>query len=1730
MQTENSRDKQSKKKKGRSWSEASKIDEVIVESAESSSLVVQQQTNPAFEELRVAEVAVPSAGATILEDGDTSEMVLLKAAVAKEKKKDKVCGGGGGITSSDSQTQEVLLHQLQAQPNGEQPIATPVAAITVSRDVTATSSSLATMSNEATTHNPNSTISRAIPVEGDTTIAKEAPVTTTTTPAVSEVSGRRNIRQALRPKRYLPGRKRNEVKNEKLDKYPDKVNCSSGAGHRSGTSLATTLLPSSSASANHLNALADGRTSAATTTAASAAATTAGSSHRHATRASLVGGGHSLQGVLRPQQTMREILASVPGVSKKPRKRTNKKLSPAAQIEQTKEGCVDLETPDSIIVNTNLRDLINKHTFQLLPADYQYRLIQLLPECDRLVEGSRISAAALNNEFFSKACQEWKERLAEGEFTPENQQRLKQEEEKEQTKMDPWKMKHFEQVWGQRTFTDIPKATGSSPISRPRSPQVTSPMRRKTKRVSTLFKPRSLAVTGGGNGSSNSSGGSAKAASPMSSVPTASPSAISSTAAAVAVAVVVPSTAAVSASPSTTASTITTSSSGSTVVTGANDDINSRVDGQVPLLGTQDIASNLKRPLFVATDFGGETGASDFESVSPSKRQRYSPGQKYSNARILAQTKGQAEVSRLQKTVQGSLNSTWGGSQEKQTSPVTASNTPLIHPPRLQAALLQVSKSSPPAGLSSNNASNNSSSSGSSSSIGSSSSGGSNPDGGGGGNTDACKNSPHASQSRVLAQLKAPTQSPASCAAIVVKSQAKSKSHIRNSTNSNQSKTTIATTPTESDSASPSNKFHTNVFALVGKSRSNNNNSNNNNNNSSNNNTVSSSNNSIYTSSSNSTMTTTSLSTSNSSNNSPNTMGTNPCSSPTTKSESTPLLNSPQKNSDTVNVQRSHEICQSVFDRSRSTLNKGTMVSLLPKAANVAIQVATNQFQQHTFGAPSLIIAQPGMISPGQQKISTTTTSSSSTSPLGSASKIFSQSGSVSNLFAQLQNTSGNKTNSGLLVICTTSSSSSSPSSICTSSASSSSSSSSISTVSSGDPAKDDSAMTVKVISTSPEVNTSEKNPTVATTTVTPITITATPATLANTIVSATSVAGSTTTNPVVTTSSAVLFLLTEDTLKSSSLTTTTATTQTTSPSVSPTFSKATPPLSLTATTATTTTTTTDMTTASAATTSTTFTTGTTTVSSMSSASTTGFVTSRIPVSPSVVTTTNGSATVVASLATTTTTTTTTMTAMMDSCNDEHVANLVVPTTTTTPITTTTPTAATTTLVETSTAASVVAHTAHFSSSSLEKGWGRTGKNSEVTTASPPPLPPEVGSVVFVADQLVDSSSQTTDTTQLTNPKSDAKSVPTLASSATTTTTTAIAAATTTSKKVAIATASQLSSTSSSSSSSSYSSCDTVKIDGGVLHSKDEENHSSSSSSCLDGLASVPPPRSSSAPPSTLSNSKNSKQVVESTATDNNNMGRSASVDDSINSLYSNSQQKESSSPSASDHMPDDAVDDAADTEHKLNLSQEEVNFLSRAGTATAPEQKEPPSNSTSVSTDVQSSSPSPLSHNTLLPPPPPPSSSLPLSSTTTPSNVVSGCPSPQTQHSPMTQILQPDSVGSVQNIALNLANNVEAHISSLLSTPVSIIATTTPVHVIGATSVGNPVHVIQSTVLPSVVAAAAAAATAGPVPNGGCGIAQSPNCACSLKAMVMCKKCGAFCHDDCIGPSRLCVTCLITT
>lgn len=55
------------------------------------------------------------------------------------------------------------------------------------------------------------------------------------------------------------------------------------------------------------------------------------------------------------------------------------------QLKRTKCAEIDVETPDSILVNTNLRALINKHTFSVLPTECQQRLLLLLPEVDRQV-------------------------------------------------------------------------------------------------------------------------------------------------------------------------------------------------------------------------------------------------------------------------------------------------------------------------------------------------------------------------------------------------------------------------------------------------------------------------------------------------------------------------------------------------------------------------------------------------------------------------------------------------------------------------------------------------------------------------------------------------------------------------------------------------------------------------------------------------------------------------------------------------------------------------------------------------------------------------------------------------------------------------------------------------------------------------------------------------------------------------------------------------------------------------------------------------------------------------------------------------------------------------------------------------------------------------------------------------------------------------------------------------
>ncbi|XP_044310838.1 polycomb group protein ASXL1 isoform X2 [Varanus komodoensis] len=122
------------------------------------------------------------------------------------------------------------------------------------------------------------------------------------------------------------------------------------------------------------------------------------------------------------------------------------------QMKRNRGDDIDFETPGSILVNTNLRALINSRTFNALPLHFQQQLLLLLPEVDRQAGTDglmRLSGSALNNEFFTHAAQSWRERLADGEFTHEMQVRIRQEMEKEK-KTEQWKERFFEDYYGQK--------------------------------------------------------------------------------------------------------------------------------------------------------------------------------------------------------------------------------------------------------------------------------------------------------------------------------------------------------------------------------------------------------------------------------------------------------------------------------------------------------------------------------------------------------------------------------------------------------------------------------------------------------------------------------------------------------------------------------------------------------------------------------------------------------------------------------------------------------------------------------------------------------------------------------------------------------------------------------------------------------------------------------------------------------------------------------------------------------------------------------------------------------------------------------------------------------------------------------------------------------------------------------------------------------------------------------
>merc|ERR1719167_173338 len=160
--------------------------------------------------------------------------------------------------------------------------------------------------------------------------------------------------------------------------------------------------------------------------------------------------------------SMKEVLTSIPGFKHKKLKLKgqNKKFTNAQMIQQAKEMTINLDTPDSILSVVNLRTLLNKSTFSKLPPLYQFKLMQLLPQVDLLFEekkGLRLNSSAFNNEFFAKACHDWRERLLKGDFTAEAVVMREKDLAFDKKRLDPWKLKHYEPLWGMKRVYDLSK-------------------------------------------------------------------------------------------------------------------------------------------------------------------------------------------------------------------------------------------------------------------------------------------------------------------------------------------------------------------------------------------------------------------------------------------------------------------------------------------------------------------------------------------------------------------------------------------------------------------------------------------------------------------------------------------------------------------------------------------------------------------------------------------------------------------------------------------------------------------------------------------------------------------------------------------------------------------------------------------------------------------------------------------------------------------------------------------------------------------------------------------------------------------------------------------------------------------------------------------------------------------------------------------------------------------------
>lgn len=142
----------------------------------------------------------------------------------------------------------------------------------------------------------------------------------------------------------------------------------------------------------------------------------------------------------------------------KPAKKRGRPSSNTRQLHEIRlERKVNLQTAKSVLTSTNLKSILTLDNLKSLPPNCQTLLVKLLPERDQIRDPKdgivRPSPTALSNEYFTRFCAQYTEKLAANKFTDEAIEQAKTVKTKEFAKLDPWKLKNFEPIWGQKLIS-----------------------------------------------------------------------------------------------------------------------------------------------------------------------------------------------------------------------------------------------------------------------------------------------------------------------------------------------------------------------------------------------------------------------------------------------------------------------------------------------------------------------------------------------------------------------------------------------------------------------------------------------------------------------------------------------------------------------------------------------------------------------------------------------------------------------------------------------------------------------------------------------------------------------------------------------------------------------------------------------------------------------------------------------------------------------------------------------------------------------------------------------------------------------------------------------------------------------------------------------------------------------------------------------------------------------------